>query len=110
MRQVVDQLNLRKTFETDEVRDKLRMAGFRGEAPAMRSSSSASSCRSCCSSARLIYFFLLRDHEMPPIARLGASMGIGYIGFYLPSLFLSNLIPRRQSRSRTPFPTPSTCC
>jgi len=33
MTQIVELLNLRQTFETDEVKDKLKMAGLRGQAP-----------------------------------------------------------------------------
>src|SRR5690554_846498 len=33
MKQVVERLNLRKALETDETRERLKMAGFRGQAP-----------------------------------------------------------------------------
>ena len=33
MQQIVDSFNLRSVFETEEVRDKLKMAGLRGQAP-----------------------------------------------------------------------------
>ena len=33
MQEIVDKLNLRSMFETEEVRDKLKMAGLRGQAP-----------------------------------------------------------------------------
>ena len=33
MQEIVDKLNLRSVFETEEVRDKLKMAGLRGQAP-----------------------------------------------------------------------------
>ncbi len=33
MKRVVEQLNLRKALETDTMRDRLKMAGFRGQAP-----------------------------------------------------------------------------
>ena len=33
MQEIVDKFNLRSVFETEEVRDKLKMAGLRGQAP-----------------------------------------------------------------------------
>ena len=33
MQQIVDQLNLRKMFDTEELRDRLKRAGLRGQAP-----------------------------------------------------------------------------
>src|SRR5258707_12653859 len=33
MQEIVTKLNLRSVFETEEVRDKLKMAGLRGQAP-----------------------------------------------------------------------------
>ena len=45
-----------------------------------------------------------RATDMPPLARLACSMGIGYFGFYLPTMFLSNLIQRRQESIKNAFP------
>jgi hypothetical protein len=42
MQEIVDKLNLRSVFETEEVRDTLKMAGLRGQAPLVTYSSSAS--------------------------------------------------------------------
>jgi tight adherence protein C len=104
MAQIVDQLNLRKAFDTDEVRDKLRMAGFRGEAPRYAFVFFRFLLPIILFVCSMIYFFFLSATEMPPIGRLAASMGIGYVGFYLPTLFLSNLISRRQESIRNAFP------
>ena len=104
VRQVVDQLNLRKTFETEEVRERLRMAGFRGEAPRIVFVFFRFAMPILLFITSLAYFFLLSDHQMPPILRFGAAILISYIGFYLPSLFLSNLIQRRQTSIKNAFP------
>ena len=93
MQQLVDQLNLRKAFDTDEVRDKLRMAGFRGESPRYAFVFFRFLLPILLFFGALIYFFVMRTHELPPIARLGVSMGIGYIGFYLPTMFLTQPHP-----------------
>ena len=33
MQEIVERLNLRSMFDSEEVRDKLKMAGLRGQAP-----------------------------------------------------------------------------
>ena len=104
MQQIVDQLNLRKTFDTDEVRDKLKMAGFRGEGPRYAFVFFRLIMPIIMFVSGLIYLFLFRTHELPPIARLAASMGLGYLGFYLPSVFVSNLIQKRQESIKNAFP------
>jgi tight adherence protein C len=104
MQQVVDSLNLRKVFDSDEVREKLRMAGFRGEGPRNAFVFFRFLLPILLFIGALIYLFFLRSHNMPPIFRLATAMGVGYIGFYLPSIFLSNLIQRRQESIRNAFP------
>jgi tight adherence protein C len=102
--QVVDQLNLRKAFDTEEVRDKLRMAGFRGESPRYAFVFFRFLLPIVLFIGSLLYFFVFSASDMPPIGRLACSMAIGYFGFYLPTLFLSNLIQRRQESIKNAFP------
>ena len=42
--------------------------------------------------------------------KIGAAFAGALVGFYLPDLFVSNMIARRQHRSCAPFPTRWTCC
>jgi tight adherence protein C len=104
MQQIVDQLNLRKAFDTDEVRDKLKMAGFRGEGPRYAFVFFRFVMPIVLFIGALIYLFLMSTHNMPPLMRLGASIGIGYFGYYLPTIFLQNLIQRRQESIKNAFP------
>jgi tight adherence protein C len=43
-------------------------------------------------------------HELAPLIRLCLSIGSAYIGFYLPNMFISNLIQRRQKSIKRVFP------
>ena len=104
IQQIVDQLNLRKAFDTDEVRDKLRMAGFRGESPRYAFVFFRFLLPIILFFSSLVYFFVIGTHDLPPLAKIAASMGIGYVGFYLPTMFLSNLIQRRQESIKNAFP------
>ena len=104
MTQVVEQLNLRETFETEEVKDKLKMAGLRGHAPIVAFAFFRLAAPILTLAGMLAYLFLYDDHGLAAIFRLGISLAAGYVGFYLPNLFISNLISRRQQLLSNAFP------
>ena len=104
MAQVVEQLNLRQTFETEDVKDKLKMAGLRGQAPVVAFVFFRMAAPIITLIGALLYLFFYDDHGLAVIFRLGIALVAGYIGFYLPNLFLSNLISRRQQVLSHAFP------
>ena len=104
MQQIVDQFNLRKALDSDDVRDKLKQAGFRGDGPRVAFVFFRFVMPIVLFIGGLFYFFVMDAHDMPPIMRLAASMFVGYIGFNLPNIFLSNLIARRQESIKNAFP------
>ena len=104
MLQVVDQLNLRRAFETDEVKNRLKMAGLRGQGPLVVFVffRLASPILTCIGTA--LYLFVWREHDLNVMVRLGIIPVATYLGFYLPNVFISNLISRRQSAIMQSFP------
>jgi tight adherence protein C len=104
MSQVVDQLNLRQAFETEEVKEKLKMAGLRGQAPMIGFVFFRFAMPIITLIGALVYLFLYKDHGLPVIFRLGIALVAGYVGFYLPNVFISNLIARRQQMLLSAFP------
>lgn len=104
MKQVVEQLNLRKAFETESVRNKLKMAGFRGHAPIVAFLFFRVAAPIAMFICTLLYLSFVNDYGLPPMLRLAASTAAAYAGFYLPNLFLSNLIQRRQTSIKRSFP------
>jgi len=42
------------------------------------------------------HLFSWNDHGLAPLVRIGIAIGGAYVGFYLPNIFISNLIQRRQ--------------
>ena len=104
MTQVVEQLNLRQAFETEEVKDKLKMAGMRGQAPVVAFVFFRLAAPIITLVGALAYLFLYNDYGLAVIFRLGIALMAGYVGFYLPNLFISNLISRRQSVLSQAFP------
>ena len=102
--EVVDRLNLRSSFDTEEVRDKLKMAGLRGQAPLVTYMVFRLAMPIIVTIGTLVYMFALADYDYPPIVKVGISLGAGYIGYYLPNLFLGNLIQKRQHSIKQAFP------
>ena len=104
MTQIVELLNLRQTFETDEVKDKLKMAGLRGQAPVVAFVFFRMATPIITLIATLCYLFLYNDHGLAVIFRIGISLVGGYVGFYLPNVFIQNIISRRQTALQHAFP------
>jgi tight adherence protein C len=104
MQEVVDRFNLRSMFDSEEVRDKLKMAGLRGQAPLVAYMFFRVAMPIFVTIAALVYLFLLSDYQYPPIVKIGLAIGAGYIGFYLPNFFVENLVQRRQTSIKQSFP------
>ena len=104
MKRVVEQLNLRKALETDETRERLKMAGLRGQAPVVAFLFFRATLPLAGLGLVFFYLFFVNDYGLPPLARIGLSIGGAYLGFYLPNIFISNLIQRRQQSIKRVFP------
>jgi tight adherence protein C len=104
MQEIVDKLNLRSVFETEEVRDKLKMAGLRGQAPLVAYMFFRVAMPIIIAVIALLYLFVLADYDYPPLVKIGLAVGAGYIGFYVPNMFVENLVQRRQTSIKHAFP------
>jgi tight adherence protein C len=94
--QIVEALNLRKLFEAEGTRDKLRQAGLRTERHLMIYLTIRLVTPFVMGLVIFIYTSFFYSDHIPPQMRL-AAVFIGLIaGVYFPSLMLSNLITRRQ--------------
>ncbi len=104
MKQVVEHLNLRKALETEETRERLKMAGFRGQAPVVAFLFFRATLPIIGFLVVFLYVFFVNDFGLALIVRLGLSIGGAYLGFYFPNIFISNLIQHRQKSIRNVFP------
>lgn len=104
MQQIVNQFNLRGTFESDDLKNRLKMAGLRGQAPLVAYMFFRLVAPIIVTIVALIYLFLLTNYGYPPIVKFGIAIGAGYLGFYLPNMFIENLVQRRQSAISHAFP------
>lgn len=104
MLEIVDKLNLRSSFDTDEVRNKLKMAGLRGQAPLVAYMFFRLAMPIIATIGALFYLFFISTYEHPPIVKVGIALAIGYVGYYLPNMFVQNQVARRQQSIRSAFP------
>jgi tight adherence protein C len=105
MQQLVDQFDLRSKFETEELRNKLKMAGLRGQAPLVAYMFFRAVMPVILTLVALFYLFVITAKlPYPPIIKVVIALGVGFVGFYLPNMFLENIIQRRQSSIKEAFP------
>jgi tight adherence protein C len=101
---IVDKFDLRASFDTEEVRDKLKMAGLRGQAPLVAYMFFRLFMPIIVTIAALIYLFFVSNYDYPPIVKIGISLGVGYVGYFLPNVFIQNQITKRQASIMGGFP------
>ncbi|MEC9368535.1 MAG: type II secretion system F family protein [Pseudomonadota bacterium] len=104
MKQVVEQLNLEKLLDTESTRQKLKMAGLRGQAPLIAFMFFRIAMPVVTLIGTGLYLFLVNDYGLPALLRLVMTLGGGYLGFYLPNVFVANLTQRRQKSIKRAFP------
>jgi tight adherence protein C len=104
MQQIVDTLDLRSKFDSEELRDKLKMAGMRGQAPLVTYMFFRLAMPIIVAIAALFYLFVMSKHPYPPIIKILMSLGAGFVGFYLPNVFIENMIQKRQTSIKQAFP------
>lgn len=104
MQEFVDRLNLRSMFDTEEVRDKLKSAGLRGQAPLVTYMFFRVVAPILIAFVALLYLFVIADYDYPVLVKVGLAVGAGYLGFFVPNMFIENLVQRRQTSIKQAFP------
>lgn len=104
MQNVVNQFKLEKILAADDTKDKLSMAGLRGQAPLVTFLFFRFVMPFVVLAASLFYLNVIDDFGQTTMGRLMISFGAAFLGFYMPNIFVSNLISRRQQAVKRSFP------
>lgn len=104
MQAIVERFDLRSQFDNEEVRNKLKSAGLRGQAPLIAYMFFRVAMPPIVFVAALFYVFAVADLDYPPTIKIAMAVVAGVLGFYLPNVFLSNLTQKRQQSIRQAFP------
>jgi len=104
MRSVVDRLNLRRALADEKTVAKLRMAGFRGQAPLVGFLFARAVLPIVFFVLAIVYLFWLSKFGQPPLIKILIAIGFAYLGFYAPILYVSNRVQKRQLSIRRAWP------
>ncbi len=104
MQQIVDRLDLRSQFDNEEVRNKLKTAGLRGQAPLVAYMFFRVAVPPIAFAGALFYLFVIGKIDSPPMIKVMMAIGAAFAGFYLPNVFVENLAQKRQTAIKSAFP------
>ena len=104
MKGVLDKFKLGTSLESENSREKLAMAGYRGQAPLIAFMFFRFVMPFVLFIVALIYLFLLTHFHWTLMMKVAAAVAGALFGYYLPDLFVSNMIQRRQVSIMQAFP------
>jgi tight adherence protein C len=104
MQEIVDRFDLRAQFDNEDVRNKLKTAGLRGQAPLVAYIFFRVAMPPIVFLIALFYLFVMTALAYPPPIKFLMAVCAGVIGFYLPNVFIENLAQKRQQSIKQAFP------
>jgi len=104
IKSIVDQLNLQSLLASPDLKRKLAQAGLRGQAPFVTFLFFRMVLPFVLFGAALTYLFVLSHLTYKPMIKVCMSFGAAILGYYLPTLIVSNMIQKRQDKIQKAFP------
>lgn len=104
MKMTLDRFKLGNLLESEDTRDKLARAGYRGQGPVVTFMFFRFVMPFVVLLLALVYLFGISHVAWGSFMKINASVGAALLGFYLPDLFLNNTIARRQQSIMRAFP------
>ncbi len=103
-RQIVEQFKLFELFDAEGARKKLVMAGMRGERPVFTFMLARVVTPVGAMLVAAFYVYVLEVGDLGSFMRLMATIGALFIGYYLPNVYVTNAIQKRQQKIQLAFP------
>ena len=104
MQQAVKQFNLSNLLETKDTRDRLKMAGLRTQKHVVTFLFFRAILPFGVAAAVFFYLYITGGLNLPPFMRVVVVLVAAYIGFYIPNIFVTNMIKKRQVSIKRAFP------
>jgi len=101
---VVEDFNLTKWLAQEAARDKLIMAGYRGNAPYVTFLFARAVTPILLFIGAALYVFVITQLDKSLTVKLGICIAAAYLGLQAPMLFLKNAISKRQLSIKRAFP------
>lgn len=103
-KEIVDRLNLAREAEDGNVVRRLRMAGYRGRGPVVTFLAMRLIMPGVLFAVSAFYIFVVLQLDYPLVAKCGIVIAATLIGYYVPTLYVSNRIAKRQKSIRRAWP------
>ena len=104
MKSTLDRFNLTKLLQSENSKEKLASAGYRGQAPLIAFMFFRFVMPPVVFVVTLFYLFVVTHFHYSVMERVSAAFAGALFGYYLPDLFVSNSITRRQNSIMRAFP------
>jgi tight adherence protein C len=104
MKATLDRFKLGNILESENSKEKLASAGYRGHAPLITFMFFRFVMPFMLFAVTLFYLFLILHLNWSPMLKVLAAFVGAAIGFYLPDIFVGNMIQRRQQSIMRAFP------
>lgn len=104
IKDVVERFAKGRMLENEAIKEKLRQAGFRGQGPIYTFIFFRFVMPPVVFLLTIGYLYLVNSFGLATMARIAAAGGGAFFGFYLPNLFVQNVIARRQESIQKAFP------
>ena len=101
---LVEQFKLLEVFDAEAARKQLTQAGMRGEKPVVTFMAARVVMPVLLLVVAALYMYVLKAGDFGSFQRLAITCGGGFVGFYLPNLWLKNTITKRQQKLQLAFP------
>mgnify|MGYP001220196307 CR=1 FL=1 len=101
---VVEDFNLTKYLAQEAARDKLLMAGYRGQAPYVTFLFARAVAPIVMFIGAVLYVFVISNLDKSMPIKIGICIGAAYLGLQAPMIFLKNAISKRQLQIKRAFP------
>ena len=101
---IVARFNLARKLEDGATVDMLKSAGFRGRAPVITFLAMRLLMPIMMLGVVAFYIFVVIRPELPVLAKLAIVLAFGYVGHFVPALYVKNRITKRQKSIRRTWP------
>jgi len=104
VKRIVEGFNLRRALADEGTVNRLRMAGYRGQAPLTVFLFARLVLPLLLFVAAIVYLFFIGEYDQPPMFKIVIAFMIAYIGFYAPNLYVRNRAQKRQTSVKRAWP------
>ncbi|MES2254321.1 MAG: type II secretion system F family protein [Pseudomonadota bacterium] len=104
MKSTLDRFNLTNMLESEDSKEKLGRAGYRGQAPLIAFMFFRFVMPGIVFLVALFYLFVVTHFHWATMTKVSAAVAGALVGYYIPDLFISNRTSRRQQSIMRAFP------